>query len=182
MNYIEFIAALVAVVGIVFTILENRICWLMNILASAFYSKVFLDSQLPGQMLLQALYMIVGVFAFYSWGIPNNTKIKQLGTRPVLLLIILSISSGYLVYYLSDNLLWADTSLTIASFIATFLAAKKYIENWTLWAIINFASIGLFIYQNLKLTAALYLIYAILALVGLTQWSRQFNRKPSNKN
>ena len=176
MNHLESIAAIIAVFGIVFTILENRICWLVNIVASILYFKVFLDSGLPGQMLLQVLYILVGVFGFYSWGKQENYKIKQLDNMATTALIFLAVISGYLAYLISDNLLWDDISLTIASIIATYLTTKKYIENWIFWIIINFSSIALFISKDLQLTAALYFAYATLGIVGLRQWSKQLSR------
>lgn len=175
MNSLESIAAIVAIVGIVFTILENRICWVVNIVASVLYLKVFLDSELPGQMLLQVLYIVVGVFGFYSWGQQDNFRIKHFGSLPTVALILVSVILGYLVYSLSEKILWTDASLTIASVIATYLTAKKYLENWIFWVIINFFSVGLFIYQDLKLTAVLYFAYAILGFFGFRQWSKQLS-------
>jgi len=173
MNSLEIVAVITALIGIIYTILENRLCWLVNILASLLYFKVFYDSNLPGQMLLQLLYVLVGVYGYSYWGSKNRVKIKRLGKYQTLSLLLASLLSGYLIFRLSVGVLWADASITIASIIATYLTTRKYIENWTFWLIINLASIGLFIFQELKLTAALYLVYATLSIIGQNQWSKQ---------
>ena len=173
MSWLEGVAVLVAILGIVYTILENRICWLINIIASLLYFKVFFGSDLPGQMLLQLFYVAVGFYGYIHWGKEDRIKIQTFGALPTLLLFIVSVVSGYVVHTVMPALLWADASLTIASIAATYLMSKKYLENWTLWIFINVFSIGLFIFRDLYLTSALYLAYAILAFIGYKQWSKR---------
>ena len=170
MNSLEIIAVVVAILGIIFTVLENRVCWLINILASLLYLKIFSDSELRGQMLLQIIYIVVGVFGYIYWGKDNQVAIQRIGSRVTFLLILLSVFTGYLAYALFNNLLWVDMSLTAGSIIATYLTAKKYLENWLLWFIINLASIWLFCFKDLNLTATLYLAYAVLSVIGYRQW------------
>ena len=173
MDWLEVTAVVIAILGVLYTILENRICWLVNILASLLYLKIFNDSNLPGQALLQLLYVVVGVYGYIHWGADHGVKVKLLGNLLTCLFILASILSGYAIYYLFPGLLWADTALTVGSIVATYLTTKKYLENWTFWIVINLVSIGLFVFRDLKLTAALYLIYAVLSVFGLKQWSKQ---------
>jgi len=176
MTWLEIIALFVSVLGIVYTILEDRICWLINALASVLYLKVFYDSNLPGQLLLQILYIAVGVYGYLHWGKEDRIKLKRFGVWQTCVSIFASIGLGYIIYFLSADLLWADVSLTIGSFIATYLTAKKFLENWTLWIIINLVSVGLFLYRDLELTAVLYFAYMLLAVLGYWQWSKRLNR------
>ena len=52
------------------------------------------------------------------------------------------------------------------------MAAKKFIENWIFWIVIDGASILLYVNRNLYLTSVLYLLYTLLAAYGYTQWRK----------
>lgn len=68
-----------------------------------------------------------------------------------------------------------DSILLSASIITTLLSAKAYIENWYFWLFINSAYIVLYIYKEAHLTAILYLILIVLAIIGLRDWRKSLN-------
>jgi nicotinamide mononucleotide transporter len=52
------------------------------------------------------------------------------------------------------------------------LLGRKFIENWWVWIVVNAASIALFAYKSLWLTALLYLVFLGLSVAGLVRWRR----------
>jgi aminoglycoside phosphotransferase (APT) family kinase protein len=66
----------------------------------------------------------------------------------------------------------ADSQGTWASVFATWLLARRYIETWLWWIVIDLGLAALFARQGLAPTAALYLAYALLAIVGWREWRR----------
>jgi len=70
------------------------------------------------------------------------------------------------------QLAWPDAVITAFSFVAMYLQARKFIECWGLWLLINVGSVGLYLSAGLNFYAILYLVYLGLAVVGFQSWRR----------
>jgi nicotinamide mononucleotide transporter len=64
----------------------------------------------------------------------------------------------------------------VGSVIGQILLGRKYVDNWPVWVVVNVASVGLFAYKGLWLTALLYVIFAALAVAGWVRWERVAGR------
>jgi nicotinamide mononucleotide transporter len=60
---------------------------------------------------------------------------------------------------------------------AQWMMAKKYIENWILWTIVNIGSIVMYGMKGLYLTMFLFAVYLVLAIVGYVEWKKSFRVK-----
>jgi len=56
--------------------------------------------------------------------------------------------------------------------VATYMVAKKLIENWIYWFVINFISVFLFVSRDLNLTAMLFVVYLIIIFFGYRSWNQ----------
>ncbi|MEE4115241.1 MAG: nicotinamide riboside transporter PnuC [Marinilabiliaceae bacterium] len=65
-----------------------------------------------------------------------------------------------------------DAFTTALSVVATWMLARKLIEHWYLWMIVNIVSMGLYIYKGLYPTVVLFAVYTIMAFVGLVEWRK----------
>jgi len=65
-----------------------------------------------------------------------------------------------------------DTATTAVSLVAEWMLAKKLLENWAVWIVIDAISVGMFVADGLYLTAINYAIYFALAVMGLVAWRR----------
>ena len=50
--------------------------------------------------------------------------------------------------------------------------ARRKLENWVLWIAVDIASVPLYLAKGLFLFAALYLVYLLMAVIGLVAWWR----------
>ena len=172
MNFGEAVAAVLAIAGIILTIQRKRLCWIFNILSAGVYLKIFHDTSLPGQVTLQVLYIVLGIYGFIVWGKTTVIHPKYFGITRIILLSLLATVAAYPLWIAAPGVLYLDIFLAVLSCIATYLSARSFIENWHLWIGINVSSICLFLYKDLVLTAFLFLLYAILAHHGLKQWGQ----------
>lgn len=143
---------------------------------------VFFQSKFYADMSLQFYYLGVSVFGWISWkaGKPENRKelpVKR--TTPLSGVIILLIALIlYFVYYFiltgytDSPLPKADSFTTALSIVATWMLARKMIEHWWLWIIVDSVSAGLYFYKALYPTAILFVIYTIMAIIGYRQWKK----------
>ena len=94
-----------------------------------------------------------------------------------LIFIAVTVSWGFLLgKFTNASLTYADSALTIASLIGQWMMARKYLENWIIWIIANAAYVVVYFYKDLHLTAILYGVFLILAVIGFVQWRRDVVR------
>jgi nicotinamide mononucleotide transporter len=65
-----------------------------------------------------------------------------------------------------------DSAIAAASIAAQILMARRLIENWVLWILIDAVAIGLFASRELYATSGLYAVFLILSIIGLVGWAR----------
>jgi nicotinamide mononucleotide transporter len=69
---------------------------------------------------------------------------------------------------------YIDSFTTWGSVITTFMVARKVLENWLYWIVINSVAIFLYIDRDLYQTAGLYGLYIILSVIGFIAWRKAY--------
>lgn len=136
-------------------------------------------------MSLQFYYLAVSVFGWISWRSGKQQSGKELSVKKtnklqalVLSMITFVVFLMYyfvLTHYTDSPLPLADSFTTALSITATWMLARKLIEHWILWIIVDGLSAGLYLYKGLYPTAILFVIYAVMAIVGWYQWKKNIN-------
>jgi nicotinamide mononucleotide transporter len=70
---------------------------------------------------------------------------------------------------------YLDAVTTIMSFTAMWLMAKKKIESWIYWTIVDVIGIWLYFVKDVKFISFLYVILLIMAINGLRSWQKANN-------
>ena len=181
-NWIELLGSVLSIIYLYLSIKQKASLWIFGFLCSALYVVVFFQSKFYADMSLQFYYLGVSVFGWISWkaGKPENREelpVKR--TTPLSGVIILLIALIlYFVYYFiltgytDSPLPKADAFTTALSIVATWMLARKMIEHWWLWIIVDSVSAGLYFYKALYPTAILFVIYTIMAIIGYRQWKK----------
>lgn len=165
---------------IVLAIRGHRVCWIAGGASSALFVVVFARAALPMQAALQVLYVALAVYGWRSWR-PGGA----LGDRPVswplsahgLAAAAVVVASAASIAVMADRPFPAavvgDAVGTCASVAATVMLARRCRESWLWWIAIDFGLAGFFGAQGLAFTSALYLAFAMLAIVGWRAWRRK---------
>lgn len=185
---IEGLGVITAVIYLFFSIRQKIWLWPFGILTSAFYIYVFFKGRLYADMGLQVYYLIISFYGWYFWifGAKGQDKLKVAVLDPKLtrnllfltfviywlLVLALKILPSWLEILPSDLLYW-DAFTTAASIIATWMLARKIIEQWLVWIVVDLVSMGLYIYKGLYLTSGLFFVYTVLAFVGYREWKKE---------
>ncbi len=170
--------------------------WPLAIASSVLYGMVFWNSQLYGEASLQVMFVLTSLWGWRQWltgkqtGLaqahdleaPAPLKISRLlpsERQKALLTAMLSWPAlTFFLYRFTDSqvAVW-DALVTTLSLLAQYLLAKKKLENWWVWLVVNLLTIGLMLVKSLWLTAVLYLIFAVLSYVGLKAWQKQLQHE-----
>lgn len=157
--------------------------WPLAIMASACYAWLFASSQLYGQAGLQGVFIGVALWGWWQWLRGTDTQggqlhITRLTSRQRWLTTLATLAAWPLLALLlgrstNSALPVADALPTVAGVAGQILLARKKLDNWVVWLLVNVFSVGLFAWQRLWLTALLYAIFAVLSWVGLQAWRKQ---------
>ena len=68
---------------------------------------------------------------------------------------------------------FADAAVAGLSVSAQILQSLRKVESWVLWVCVDMLAIGLFAWRGLGVTAALYALFLVLAVLGFAEWRRK---------
>ncbi len=184
-NWIEIVAVTTGLAYIFLSIKQNIWCWLFGIISSGLYLFVFFHTKIYADMLLMAYYVIMGIYGWFHWARINSSNnnselpVLRLNTREILILFVVTAIlfvaiAQFLIYFTDSTIPWVDAFTTSLSFTATWMLARKILEHWIIWVIVDAVSIGLYFYRGLYATIILFAIYTIMAVIGYFEWNRQY--------
>jgi nicotinamide mononucleotide transporter len=79
--------------------------------------------------------------------------------------------SWFLAAYTNTDVPHTDGFLTAGSLVGQLLLARKKVENWHVWLVVDVLYVGLYVFKDLQVTAVLYAVFVVLAARGLRAWS-----------
>ena len=180
-NWLEITAVIFAILYLVLAVKQNILCWTAGIISSILYFFIMQTAGLYMEAYLQVFYVVMGFYGFSQWraGDTNNTIFvvntwsKYQHITAILIILVLSLLSGILLETYTDAALpFLDALVTWGAVVATYMVAKKLLENWIYWFVIDATSIFLFIARDLWLTAALFMIYIVIIYFGYQSWNK----------
>jgi nicotinamide mononucleotide transporter len=180
-NTIQFYAALTGVISVFLTAKKNSLCWPIGILSSSLAFYIYLFQELPFEGFLQAIYIGMGFYGWINWRkSKNNYKfgVEKTTINEHRWLIGLSIGIGLILgvisySYYGNFISFLDALLTTFSLAANWLAAKRKIENWWYWIVIDLVSVGLYAYKEMYWFALLFGFFVLIAIRGLYSWKEE---------
>ena len=182
-NWFEIVAAILAITYLILAMLEDIRCWIAWIISSLMYFFVMYSANLYMEALLQIFYIFIGLFGLYQWRFKADKKdalkITTWSVKNHLIvisaLVFLTSLSGYiLMIYTAAASPFIDAFTTWGAIAASYLVAKKILENWFYWFVIDFVSVFLFISRELYPTALLFIVYLVLVVIGYSAWRKSW--------
>jgi len=179
-NLPEIIAVILAIVYLLLAVKQNIWCWLAWILSSCLYCYIMYSVGLYMESGLQVFYIVMGIYGWSQWKqSKSDTVFEVFKWTPIkhcfsiLLILFLTIASGYLLDQFTQALLpfW-DALTTWGAIMATYMVAKKVLENWLYWFAIDLISVFLFASRELYLTAFLFFFYLFIIVIGYRSWNQ----------
>lgn len=187
-SWLEILSFLLAIAMVLLNIRQSAWAWLFAIASSALYAMVFCDARIYGDMVLQFVFIAVSLWGLYQWlfGGPQHqgvtvSRLSRNGAAMVALFWLLAYASiAMLLHAFTDSdVVHIDAFLTAGSLLAQYLLTRKTLETWHMWILIDGLYVGLYLYKHLYLTAALYALFTLLALLGLRVWQKSLvNNEP----
>jgi nicotinamide mononucleotide transporter len=179
-----------AIAYLVLVIRQNIWCWLCAGISSAIYVWLFIAARLYMESLLYAFYVGMAVYGWVMWrrGERDDAKspirVWPRSTHLVAIIAIFALGTAtgwYLSSFTHAAYPFADSMTTYAAIWTTFLVARKVLENWWYWLIIDVVSIFIYWSRDLELTALLFVLYVVLIPIGLRQWQKTYRAQTMSR-
>lgn len=165
---------------------ESQWCWLFAFISTVIYTVLFWEGQLPMQALLNFYYMGMAVYGFWLWHRHGEAQEPLMisswhWSKNLLFIMIGFIISAIVTHYLEitgqSQSPALDAYITVFSVLNTWLMAKKIIQNWLYWIIIDAAAVVLYIETAYYATALLFVLNTILAIAGFISWIKHYRQQ-----
>ena len=179
-NWFEIVAAALAITYLILAMQQNILCWAAWIISSIMYLFVMFSAGLYMESGLQIFYIVMGIYGWIQWNNRSSNNNLTVSTWPIinhiyilLILIVLVTFSGLILSNLTEAVSpYIDAFTTWGAIIATYMVAKKILENWYYWFVVDFVSVFLFLSRELYTTALLFSIYIVLVIFGFIAWRK----------
>ncbi|MGX4642382.1 nicotinamide riboside transporter PnuC [Massilia sp. SYSU DXS3249] len=176
---LELISFALAVTTVLLNIRQNHWAWLFSIASSGTYAVVFFDARLYGDSGLQLVFIAASIWGWSQWlrgaGETRLTVTRLGGAGWAWAIAAWGAAylalSWFLATYTNTDVPHTDGFLTAGSLVGQLLLARKKVENWHVWIIVDVLYVGLYVYKDLYVTAVLYAVFVLLAARGLRAWS-----------
>ena len=179
-NLAEIIGVVLAIGYLLLAVRQIIWCWLAWILSSLLYLYVMFNAGLYMEAALQIFYVAMGLYGWMQWrkgGTEDHLVVRRWGLGnhlfAVSVILILTLLSGeVLSNYTTAAMPFMDALTTWGAIVTTYMVAKKLIENWIYWFVIDSISIYLFISRELYFTAVLFFVYLFIIIIGYRSWKQ----------
>lgn len=189
MSIWEIIGTVLGVIGVWLMIRQHIWGWPVGIVQVAVYAWVFFDYKLYSDALLQIAFFLLQIYGWWHW-LQGRTPAHELPVSrvPAAQLIgwvflgaLVAGAWGWLMHRNTDAALpWWDAFILVFSLIAQWFQARKNLECWAGWVVVNVVAIGVYWTKDLRLTAGLYVIFLLMALWGWRAWLRSMKGEGFN--
>jgi nicotinamide mononucleotide transporter len=179
MSWLEGIAVIFGIASVFYSMRENIWVYPTGLISTLIYVWICFQYKLYGDMGINAYYFSMSIYGWYVWTHPKGdqsvlpvTWLSSKGWIMAALIFLVSFAaiSQVLINLTDSDVPYWDSFTTASAFVGMWLMAKKKVENWYFWLLTDLVSVPLYFYKGLVLTSFQYLVFTILAALGLIAW------------
>lgn len=179
MSGLELAAVALGLANIVLLVRRSIWNYPFGIAMVSLYAVIFTQARLYSDALLQLFFIVVQAWGWWAWARGRDAQgvlILRKRARPALaaegaVAALAILGWGWIMHRFTDAAApWWDAAVAMLSVWAQILLARRFIENWPIWVLVDGLAIGLYASRGLWLTACLYALFLLLALWGWREW------------
>jgi len=181
-----FIEITGATIGLIYLYLEYKASfwlWTAGIVMSLFYVYIYYHGKFYADMVTYVYYFGANIYGLMLWRKGNqghqeeNSTFSHIHKKYILPLTAIFLSLWFSIWFILSSFTDSpvpvgDSFTTSLSVIAMWLMAKKHVDHWLLWIVVNGVSCGLYLSKGLYPTAILFVVYTIVSVLGYFKWKR----------
>jgi len=191
MSYVELVGTILYLWSVWLIMKRRVLTWPIGIVSVLLYMVLFYQIRLYSDALEQVYYLGASIYGWVIWNkspkddgqvvdVVYSTRqevvfwIGLTGIVSILVSILMSKIHLLLPAFFPEAASYPffDALTTIMSFTAMWLMAKKKIESWIYWIIVDAIGIWLYFVKDVKFISLLYVVLFFMAINGFTSWHK----------
>ena len=198
LNSNDFLLALditATIVGLVYIWLEYRASiylWIAGIIMPAIDIFLYYEAGLYADFGMAIYYTLAALYGYavWKWGKKRGTaadeqlpitRFPRRKVLPVALLFAVAWAAIYeiLIHFTNSDVPITDSFANALSFVGLWALARKYLEQWMVWIVVDVVLSALYIYKGIPFKASLYALYVVIAVAGYFKGKKMMTAQPS---
>lgn len=195
---LEIIAVAFGLISVWFAKKANIMVFPTGLVSTIIYIYICFFAQLYADMGINLFYTGMSIYGWYVWSrrdafknkrpVKWNTKKEQwIGIAGVFVFFWIILALIWLFKYNDKEYIdsfvpYIDAFTTSVFFVGMWFMARKKVENWIYWIVGDLISVPLYFYKGLVFTSFQFLIFLLLAVMGLIEWNNMVKENDSKKN
>ncbi len=184
-TWLEFIAVVFGIASVLYSRAENILVYPTGLVNTSLYIYLCLVAGLYAEASVNAYYTLMSIIGWAMWARKSEGKTalqitasSALEWRNALLFFGASwLLLWYVLRHFTDSTVpLADGFASASAYTGMWLMTRKKLENWIWWIVTNLASIPLYFVKGYVFTSFQYVVFLILAMLGLLEWRRKLNK------
>lgn len=171
----------------------NARVWIVSLLMTLVSMQVYYSRGLYADFAMNIYYVVMAVYGYVTWTFhlrkhkKPELPIRRAGARvlvgcAVALAGVYAVIAAWLVLFTDSTVPYFDAFTTAMSIIATWMLARKYVQQWLAWLVVDAVCVGLYAYKGIYLYAILYGAYTVVAWLGYRKWLRLMRQTETDGN
>ena len=191
----QWLDILTTILGLIYIWLEYRAhiaLWVIGVIMPALDIVLYWQHGLYGDAGMACYYTFAALYGFYVWKFVKTRKKKEplpiifMPRRQYLPTIVFFFVAWAAVYYVLVT--WTDSTVPLLdsfthalSFVGLWALARKYVEQWVFWMVVDGVCTFLYIKKGIPFKAMLYGLYVVIAIAGYLKWRSVAKTVKSNQ-
>lgn len=173
-------------VGLIYLYLEynaKRGLWIAGVIMPAISLWLFYNKGLYADCAINLYYLIIAVYGYAVWSrksssgqkpevpitsVPGNVAAILGGAFVAMWLFI----AWVLASFTDSTVVWLDSFTTALSIVGLWMLARKYIQQWFVWLIVDAVYVWLYYHKGIYFSGTLYAFYTVMAVFGYVKWRK----------
>jgi nicotinamide mononucleotide transporter len=191
LSYVELIGTFFGLICVWLAAKDNIFTWPTGVINIVCFFSIFYQIGLYSDMFLQIYFLGVAIYGWFNWRNEHRSHVPLSNLKPEkrILLTILTIALSLIVGYGMTKIhlflpsifkkpaafAYLDTFIAVASVIANVLLAKRIVENWIMWIIIDVVAVYVYYQKGILFISLEYFIYLGIAWYGYQSWNKEMS-------
>ena len=185
------------VLGLIYIWLEYRASialWIVGVVMPALDIILYWSHGLYGDAGLAAYYTLAAFYGYMVWKFGKKrgqTDKQQLPITHFPLRLVVPVLAFFLVawgltYYVLIT--WTNSTVPVLdsftnalSIVGLWTLARKYLEQWLFWMVVDLISCVLYVQKGIPFKALLYGLYVVIAVMGWFKWKKMMNNEQNSE-
>lgn len=157
--------------------------WIASVVMPAISMWIYYSKGLYADFGINIYYLLIAVYGFVSWtrgsskSKNGSLKITHIGWLTGVAAVCATLLLWWFIWWIlvtftDSTVPVADAFTTSLSIVGLWMLARKYVEQWLAWFVVDIVCCALYYYKGINFYCILYGIYTIVALLGYRKWLR----------